>query len=446
VKQTGEIVKEIKAIASINLGNPIRYGKHQMRHDRERARFGIAHDCYTEIAENSRQSERAYAIIFPSMHAQLEHIPFIAHDLSKKPKRLWPRRPRPELDRKNLSSITTRKASTRWLAFVALALIPLAGLAEHTIGPQTAGALLYIPPVAIAAWLGGRRFGLLAAIASAAIGFTAAIQDAHKWSPLTPCYNAILQLCVGSFVALLVSAVRKERNEFKRQAEADAAALEREIANRKRLESEFIEIAARTHRELAHDLHDNLGQHLVCIALRTKLLEENLRPLSPRHANELAELVQLTRDAMKQTKITARNLERADVVGDLQAALQRLVADVQQSCDVTANLKTDSRAVAVPSRIATQLYRIAQEAVHNAVEHGGTKTVQIDLASDENEIVLSVHDNGHGFEASAATEGMGLRSMRYRAESIGGSCEVRSSRGGGGTTVTCHVRLCPAMV
>jgi signal transduction histidine kinase len=337
----------------------------------------------------------------------------------------------------------TSRITTPSLAIFGLILIPLVGLVDYATGPQISAAVFYVAPVAMAAWFGGRRFGLLAAIASAAAEFTAAIPaSGHYSTPLIHWWNATSRLLVCSLLAVLLSAIRKQRDEFKVVAEEKAAGLEQEIADRKRLEREFIDISARKQRQIAHDLHDNLGQHLVSIAVRSKLLEEKLRPVSPREAKELAEIVSLTSEAVRQTRLTARNLEGADIVGDLKSALQRLVADVRHNCNVAGRLKTDSRALPVTPPVAVQLYRIAQEAVHNAVEHGGTDKVQIDLASDDNQVVLTVRDNGRGFDASAATEGMGLRIMRYRAQCIGGSCEVQSSRAG--TTVTCRVPMFPA--
>jgi signal transduction histidine kinase len=77
--------------------------------------------------------------------------------------------------------------------------------------------------------------------------------------------------------------------------------------------------------------------------------------------------------------------------------------------------------------------------VHNAVEHGGARKVEIDLARNHENFVLTVRDNGKGFDTSAILKGMGLRIMRYRAQCVGGSCEVRSSREG--SVVSCRVPL-----
>jgi len=275
--------------------------------------------------------------------------------------------------------------------------------------------------------------GLSLVLLVAAAGHAADLS--HRW-------NAALQFLLCSSAVLLFWLKRKQRDEFQLLAQQKTAVLEQEIANRRRLEREFIEAAVRQQRQIAHDLHDNLGQQLVSIAIRTKLLEEKLRPVLAREADELLEIVRLTNGAVKETKLTARNLDATESVSDLKAALQRLVSDTRQNCNVDGLVKADSHALPVTPPVAGQLYRIAQQAIQNAVEHGGTEEIHIDLASGDNEVVLSVRDNGRGFDPSAATEGMGLRTMRYRAQRIGGSCEVQSARGG--TTVTCRVPMYPA--
>lgn len=125
--------------------------------------------------------------------------------------------------------------------------------------------------------------------------------------------------------------------------------------------------------------------------------------------------------------------------GDLKTALQKPVARVRRDCRVEGIVKADGDASFFPvgAVVAAQLYRIAQGAVHNAVEHGGTRKVEIDVAFDQGNLVLTVRDNGKGFDTSAISKGMGLRIMRYRAQSVGGSCEVQSNR--------TKARLSPAM-
>jgi signal transduction histidine kinase len=127
-------------------------------------------------------------------------------------------------------------------------------------------------------------------------------------------------------------------------------------------------------------------------------------------------------------------------VGDLKVALEALAAKIRKNCRVAADVKADVASFPVSAPAAAQLYRIVQEALHNAVEHGRASKVQIDLAVDSDEMVLTVRDDGKGFDGTVASNGMGLRIMRYRAQCIGGSCEVQSN-GAQGTIVTCRVPL-----
>jgi two-component system, LuxR family, sensor kinase FixL len=85
---------------------------------------------------------------------------------------------------------------------------------------------------------------------------------------------------------------------------------------------------------------------------------------------------------------------------------------------------------------ATHLFRIAQEAISNALKHGGARNVQVDLEKRGKEISLSITDDGRGFTPGAPASGMGLRIMRYRAGMIGGKVRVESTEGRG-TKVVC---------
>ena len=118
------------------------------------------------------------------------------------------------------------------------------------------------------------------------------------------------------------------------------------------------------------------------------------------------------------------------------------------SNSVKVALKADCSSLPISALVAAQLYRIAQEAMRNAVEHGAARDVQIKLLFDANELVLTIEDDGKGFHSNGNGHGngnengngMGLRIMRYRAQCIGGSCEVHG-RPTQGTIVHCRVPL-----
>src|SRR5437667_7409032 len=233
---------------------------------------------------------------------------------------------------------------------------------------------------------------------------------------------------------------QQQRDELEQLRQQRTALLEKEVADRARLEREVIDICAREQRRIAYDLHDGVGQQLVGLALSAKLLEEQLRADRPAEADKASAIVQLANQAARQARLTARTLEGADGVGDLKAALESLAASVNRDCSIKATVEADGSSLPISPPVAAQLYRIAQEAVHNAVEHGAAHEVQINLAFNHEVMLLRIQDDGTGFEANPNSDGMGLRIMRYRAQCIGGSCEVQSSRAKG-TIVSCRVPL-----
>jgi signal transduction histidine kinase len=234
--------------------------------------------------------------------------------------------------------------------------------------------------------------------------------------------------------------VHRQRSELERLRQQKTAFLEREVAERARGEREVIEACAREQRRIAYDLHDGIGQQVVGIALSAKLLEEQLRPDRPAEADKASAIVQLANEAARQARLTARSLEGADGVGDLKTALESLATNISENCRIRSTVKANGAALPVSAPAAAQLYRIAQEAVRNALEHGAAGEVSIQLTFGQSDLLLTVQDDGEGFNTKTNGHGMGLRIMRYRAECIGGSCEVRTGQGTG-TTVYCRVPL-----
>ena len=233
---------------------------------------------------------------------------------------------------------------------------------------------------------------------------------------------------------------QEQRDELEQLRQQKTALLEKEVAERARLEREVIESCAREQRRIAYDLHDGVGQELVGIALSAKLLEQELRTASPVEAEKASAIVRLANEAARHARLTARTLEGADGVGDLKTALEALARNVRDHCHVQSMVRADASSFPVSAPVSAQLYRIVQEAVRNAVEHGGARQVWIDLGFNHQKMVLTIQDDGKGFDASTDSGGMGLRIMQYRAQCIGGSCEVQSNCAKG-TIVTCRVPL-----
>jgi PAS domain S-box-containing protein len=241
-------------------------------------------------------------------------------------------------------------------------------------------------------------------------------------------------------ISMDVTARREARLEAQGLRQQRTVLLEREVAERARLEREVIESCAREQRRIAYDLHDGVGQQLVGIALSAKLLEEQLRAERSAEADRASLIAKLANGAARQVRLTARTLEGADGLGDLKTALRSLAANMSENCGVKVTVKADSSSLPISPPVAAQLYRVAQEAMRNAIEHGAAREVLIQLTFGDQDLMLTVQDDGKGFDAKINGQGMGLRIMRYRAQCIGGSCEVHAGPTQG-TIVHCRVPL-----
>jgi len=217
----------------------------------------------------------------------------------------------------------------------------------------------------------------------------------------------------------------------------------RDITARKHAEVEkaILETAEKEQRRIGHDLHDGLCQQLTGVALIAKALAHKLALKRLAEAGEADEIVGLINRAIDQTRDLARGLSPVEIeVAGLAPALQKFANTIERlykiSCIFTHDENTGFRCRYAPF-LATHLYRIAQEAVSNAVEHGKAKKVTITLAVVHERGLLTIQDNGIGFPADAEEKpGLGLRSMRYRGRMIGAKFKV--CRGtDGGTVVSC---------
>jgi PAS domain S-box-containing protein len=218
--------------------------------------------------------------------------------------------------------------------------------------------------------------------------------------------------------------------------------LQGEMIERKRLEKSILEISEREKRRIAQDLHDGLGQHLTGIAFLSKVLEQKLNEKASPHTGDAGKIAQLVNEAINQTRELAKGLlpVRAEANG-LVSALQHLAADVEELFDVSCVFNSGDAVLIRDLDLATHLYRIAQEAVTNAIKHGHASQIVIDLEHCEHKIILSIRDNGGGFpEMIERKDGMGLRIMNYRANMIGAALEINRNLMGG-TAVVCQLAL-----
>jgi signal transduction histidine kinase len=199
----------------------------------------------------------------------------------------------------------------------------------------------------------------------------------------------------------------------------------------------LLEVAERENRRIGQELHDHLCQVLVGAAFAAKAVSLNLPPSSPAAA-ELDELVRLISSAAQQTRDIARSLHPIELdSAGLVSALQQLVSIPRAG--FLCRLECPEFVVLPDAQTALHLYRIASEAMANAVQHSGGTEIAVRLTTDDQGTHLQVSDNGHGFQPGReAHTGFGLAMMKYRTEAIEGRLRFDTRREGG-TRVTCSL-------
>ena len=215
----------------------------------------------------------------------------------------------------------------------------------------------------------------------------------------------------------------------------------RDITERKRLEKEILEISEREQRRIGQDLHDGLCQHLAGIELMSQVLEQKLARRSKAAAAKAGEIAKNVRDAISHTRLLARGLSPVTLESEgLMSALHELAMNTEKIFHVTCRFECNPPVLVQDFPAATHLFRLAQEAVSNAIKHGKAKRILIRLKEERGRLVLSIVDNGSGFPAQTPkAKGMGLRIMQSRAGMIGGTLAIERNAGGG-TSVTVATR------
>jgi two-component system sensor kinase FixL len=218
-----------------------------------------------------------------------------------------------------------------------------------------------------------------------------------------------------------------------------ASMIARDISERRKLEREVLEISAQERRRIGYELHDGLSQHLAGIAFKAKSLQDSLAEEEAAHTGAAHEIVELVNDAMRQTRQVARSLDPTEVeASGLVAALERFCGDTSAVFHVDCQFKCKEPQLPLEAPTNLALFRIAQEAVRNALVHGGPEKIEVKLFFEGERLNLSIRDDGKGFDPAKRSSGVGLRLMQYRAHTIHGAFQL-SSQPGAGTLVQCSV-------
>jgi signal transduction histidine kinase len=328
------------------------------------------------------------------------------------------------------------------LIVVVVALVLGVGVVDYLTGFEVSLLIFYFVPVCVAVAGIGWRTGLVTAIASVATwiagDYLAGAQYRHLFVPV---WNALIALAANCVVVWLFSNLIAMHREMEERIRQRTAALTEEIAERERLEKAVLEISERERRSIGHDLHDGLGQHLTGTALIGKALVSRLKEGPADAAADVERIVTLVEEGIEQSRALAKGLLLAEIERDgLSGALQELAASTRMQFNVACDFSQDGRLSLEENGSATHLYRIAHEAVRNAVRHGRSKHIRMRLSVQDGDLELAVRDDGLGLAPPhQRTDGLGLRIMAHRAAMIGASLVVERAPEGG-TRVVCRVR------
>jgi PAS domain S-box-containing protein len=218
---------------------------------------------------------------------------------------------------------------------------------------------------------------------------------------------------------------------------AEVEGMARDITERKRLEREILEISNREQRRIGRDLHDGVCQQLAAIAYRMDIMADQLQEKGLTESSEVERIGGLVNETITQTRRVARGLFPVQLEENgLVSAIEEFAANAESLFKIQCQFSCDKSFLAIDNSVSLHLYYIIQEAVLNAVKHGKATCILISIMRDIDHFVLTIRDNGTGFQPPRSSTGMGVRIMRYRSSVIGSTLDLKSAPGQG-TQITC---------
>ncbi len=341
--------------------------------------------------------------------------------------------------------------SHRQWTWVAIGLVLYVGALDILSSPQAAYGAFYLVPAVLTGWFAGKRAGMTAAVVSASVWVLVGLVKAPKpLSPVICVWNAETQLGICVLAALILAQIRGFQQGLEDQIQQAARELKAETARRLAEEQDVVTISHREQQRIAHDLHDGLGQELGGLAIRAKLLADQLAEEGNGLADEAESFVELLNQSTARTRALSHLLDPVGVEsGGLRPALRRLADESARAFALTTVLDAPETLPEIPPEMAVHLYRIVQEAIYNAAKHGHATRVRVHVRHEAGVLTLNITNDGATFKPGAAEAGngqgmggMGLRIMRYRAEALGARLQIKAAPDGG-CQVSCSLPLTP---
>ena len=323
-----------------------------------------------------------------------------------------------------------------FLYLEALALMFVIVFADYRTGYEVKIYPFYAVPILLIVWFADLRVAIGISVTSTILWWVADKATGHVYSSeWLRIWDAVVRLIFFGLVLLAGWSIKRQRHEARARIEL----LERS----QNLEVEIINISEREQQRIGRDLHDGVSQYLVAIGLTATMVKKEMdkeidKASSLHQATRVGEIADHLRDAATRVRQLARGLSPVDQEqGGLESALKELAASTSKLTGIACSFLGSGPDLALSSSAAINLFRIAQEAVSNAVKHSHARTIVIALDTANGSSSLRVSDDGVGFlERVGKRRGMGLNIMRYRARMISGELEIQPNAPSG-TAVAC---------
>ena len=315
---------------------------------------------------------------------------------------------------------------------VSILAVALIGWIDYLTGWEWSLFIFYAFPIGLVVWKTGRGPGLATAILCTGAWCAANLPT----SPYQTSWGFLLaagsRLFYFGVVVAAVGAVKETR-------ELDRARIEA-LERAQEAERTILRANERKNRDVGQELHDGLGPHLAAIGYAATFLADELRERDQPEAEKAGQIRDMTGKALSLVRGLARGIFPVQMDGSgLSTALEELAGTTSELTGVPISfLEKGNTSVADPEA-SMHLFRIAQEAMTNALKHGRSKAITIALTRDENSLRLVVADDGDGMDSSrSGVRSLGLRSMKYRARALGAELKIES-KPDEGTIVSCEI-------
>lgn len=314
----------------------------------------------------------------------------------------------------------------------ALLLVAVIGFFDYISTWEVSLFVFYALPILLLVWRGNRRSAVLLAIGCAGVWWAANLSTNPYKTSRAYIWASINRLAYFVAVAVGGSAMRMQGEAMRARVEA--------LERTRELEQEIVRVSEREQIRIGQDLHDGLCQHLAAIGCAAACLQEDLAEKSLPEATAASFIQEQLNEAVVEARDLARGIFPVQMDNEgLIAALDELVRTTNRIRPFSTQFEFHGEVKIEDPQVGMHLYRIAQEALNNSAKHSSASKVVIRLSRHEDLLTMTITDNGKGFRISdPPSEGMGLRTMRYRARSLGGSLEIETNPSGG-TLVRCSI-------